>query len=77
MSDRAWSDFHSLPVEAQREAADFIAFLRQKYERPPVSKHLRDLEDEPFVGMWRGREDLADSSAWVRETRRREWEPGG
>ncbi len=32
-----------------------------------------NLTDEPFVGMWHDREDLADSSAWVRQTRQNEW----
>jgi len=31
------------------------------------------LMEDPFVGMWRDREDMADSSEWVRRTRRREW----
>lgn len=30
------------------------------------------LEDEPFVGMWKDREDLADSSQWVRQLRQQE-----
>jgi AbrB family looped-hinge helix DNA binding protein len=33
----------------------------------------RPLEEEPFVGMWQDREDMADSSEWVRRTRQREW----
>jgi AbrB family looped-hinge helix DNA binding protein len=33
----------------------------------------RPLKEEPFVGMWRDRDDMANSSDWVRETRRREW----
>lgn len=34
---------------------------------------LTPLENEPFVGMWQDREDLADSSQWVRQLRQREW----
>lgn len=34
---------------------------------------LTALENEPFVGMWQDREDLADSSQWVRQLRQREW----
>ena len=29
--------------------------------------------DEPFVGMWKDREDIADSSNWVRKLRQSEW----
>ncbi len=28
-----------------------------------------DLSDEPFMGMWRDREDMRDSGAWVRNIR--------
>ena len=28
---------------------------------------------EPFIGMWREREDMRDSSAWVRDLRDSEW----
>lgn len=31
------------------------------------------LSDEAFIGMWRDREDMKDSSAWVRALRSREW----
>ena len=34
MPGELWDDFSSLPVEAQRQVADFIAFLRQRYHRP-------------------------------------------
>jgi hypothetical protein len=32
-----------------------------------------DLEREPFVGMWSDREDMSDSSAWVRNVRETHW----
>lgn len=35
---------------------------------------LTALENEPFVGMWQDREDLEDSSQWVRQLRQQEWE---
>lgn len=31
------------------------------------------LEKEAFVGLWKDREDLKDSSAWVRRVREGEW----
>ena len=33
----------------------------------------RPLREEPFVGMWRDREDMVESTEWVRESRQREW----
>jgi hypothetical protein len=63
--------------EAQKQVIDFIAFLKMRYRRRPgAPESKRKLAEEPFVGMWRDREDLQDSSAWVRELRRREWERG-
>lgn len=34
----------------------------------------RPLQEEPFVGMWRDREDMTDSTEWVRQAREREWD---
>jgi hypothetical protein len=31
------------------------------------------LSRQPFIGMWRDRNDLKGSSAWVRKTRQTEW----
>jgi len=79
MGDEIWNDYAALPAEAQRQVADFIAFLRQRY-RPAAGGKPRTArwEDEPFVGMWRDREDLKDSAAWVRHLRGSEWaEPRG
>jgi AbrB family looped-hinge helix DNA binding protein len=39
----------------------------------PAKPKRKSLKDEPFVGMWRDREDMTDSSEWVRTTRQREW----
>ena len=72
-------EIDSLPPEAQKQVIDFIAFLKTRYRtRPAAAESKRKLAEEPFVGMWRDRKvkDLQDSSAWVRELRRREWERG-
>jgi hypothetical protein len=79
VSDKVWDEYRRLPAEAKRQVADFIAFLRQRYSagRRP-RRYAGNLEDEPFVGMWRDREDMQDSTAWVRHLREQEWgEPGG
>lgn len=62
----------ALPEEAQREVAELIASLEARHTspRPGATTSLRD---EPFIGCWKGRDDLADSTAWVRHTRQREW----
>jgi hypothetical protein len=67
-------EINSLPPEAQREIEEFISSLRERYghsrpNTPPAS----GLESEAFVGMWRGREDMSDSAAWVRNVRKSHW----
>ena len=67
-------DFEALPPEAQRQVTDFIAFLKARYAGPRKTKNKRrSLRDEPFIGMWRDREDMSDSVEWVRRLRRNEW----
>ncbi len=36
-----------------------------------------DLLEDPVVGMWQDREDMEDSTAWVRQVRQQEWEQMG
>lgn len=71
-------EYTSLPEEARRQVADFAAFLRQRYKvAPPMSRSRpADLAHEPFIGMWRNRQDLEDSVTWVRDTRKAEWSEG-
>lgn len=66
----------SLPLEAQRQVIDFVAFLKTRYITwQMVKRHKQTmLVDEPFIGMWRNREDMQDSTAWVRNLRHCEWE---
>jgi hypothetical protein len=66
-------EFSALPPEARREAEDFIAFLRARYDRKTEKTANSDLREESFIGMWKDREDLQDSSAFVRELRETEW----
>lgn len=55
-------EFASLPSEARREALDFIAFLRLRYGKQNEAKENLQIEKESFVGMWKDREDLQDST---------------
>ena len=76
---KVWREFTSLPPEYQQQVADFIAFLRHRYEQlRPVKKdeHLT-LAEEPFIGIWRDQDDMADSSVWVQKLRRQEWTKAG
>jgi len=67
-------EINSLPPEALRQLEDFISFLRERYKSSePKTAPISDLKSEAFVGMWRGREDMLDSSTWVRHVRESHW----
>ena len=68
-------DFDSLPPEAQRQVADFIAFLLSRYRPSQLTGNpeTHSPATDTFIGMWRDRVDLQDSGAWVRTVRKREW----
>lgn len=72
---KLFDEYVALPVEAQRQVVDFITFLRQRYTASqPIQKNRQaGLEREPFIGVWRNRQDLSNSSSWVRQTRKSEW----
>lgn len=67
--------FATLPPEAQRQALNFIAFLQQTYA-PAIAKPQKteiDWTNDPFIGMWQERQDMDDSTTWVRNVRNSEW----
>ncbi len=64
---------NALPPEAQQQVVDFIKFLQTRYQPKPGKKAKSKLAGEAFIGIWRNREDMRDSSAWVRESRSTEW----
>lgn len=70
-----WRDFSELPPGAQAIVLEFINFLHEKYAAsPPASaKHDEAIHGDSFVGMWADRNDMADSSKWVRDVRQYEW----
>lgn len=65
-----------LPSEARQEAADFVDFLYEKYIQQPEknnSSKKDSILENSFRGMWKDREDLQDSTKWVRELRKSRW----
>lgn len=71
-----WQQFTTLPPDAQALVADFIAFLKQRYQQsqPPEQANQQDWRSDPFIGLWQDREDLQDSTQWVRTIRSSEWQ---
>ena len=66
-------EIDSLPPEGQRLVESFLAFLQQRYARPVTAQSDDSLLDENFIGMWRDRSDVTDSTSWVRGIRESEW----
>ncbi|MEX0663002.1 MAG: hypothetical protein WEA58_12560 [Balneolaceae bacterium] len=63
-----------LPPSARKEAEGFVRFLYDQYVTSPPKKSTdSSITESPFVGMWKDREDLKDSTAWVREQRKSQW----
>lgn len=75
--EKIQQDINNLPQEAQLLLIDFIELLKKRYA--PLNIDNIDFTvsgniiDEPFVGMWQDREDMKDSSQWVRQVRKQEW----
>ncbi len=74
--EKLLQDVAALPSIAQKEVIDFIAFLKLRYSQDAVKRkntNLSDLENEPFIGMWENRSDMADSTSLVKDLRKKEW----
>ena len=66
----------SLPPEAQQQVIDFIDFLKTRYQSTPPQKKKQTqtaLAQETFIGIWQERQEMQDSTEWVRKLRRKEW----
>jgi hypothetical protein len=70
-----WQQFEALNPAAKRQVAEFIAFLSARGKRRSASDTAegKPLNNEGFVGIWSDREELADSTEWVRHLRTEEW----
>jgi hypothetical protein len=67
-------EIDSLPPEAQKQVEDFIAFLKTRYKSAAKKRTKKGgIENEPFIGMWKDREDMRDSVKWVKDLRQKEW----
>ncbi|HED38581.1 MAG TPA: DUF2281 domain-containing protein [Ignavibacteria bacterium] len=65
----------SLSKNEKREVLDFIDFLKSKKNRFPERRQnvKVNLENEKFIGMWKNRTEMKDSTSWVRNLRKSEW----
>lgn len=67
---RFYNKFVSLPIEAQKQVMAFIDFLQKRYEsKSKRADKVKSIADNKFVGLWEKREDLKDSSEWIKNLR--------
>lgn len=71
--DSLLEDIAALPPDKREEVADFVAFLRSRSDSGHTGEGESTREPTEFFGMWADRPDMADSTAWVRRLRKREW----
>jgi hypothetical protein len=70
-----YNKFESLPTEAQKQVIALIDLLKIKY-RSENSRSLKSksIANKKFIGIWKDRTELKDSTKWVRNLRQSEWE---
>lgn len=63
-----------LPPEAKQQAQDFVDFLYERYVKDETKKsEKKSILESSFFGLWKDREDMQDSSEWVRKVRKSQW----
>lgn len=78
--EQVWQEYANLPPTAQKMVAEFIEFLRQKYNTDSEIQKVNEqnqLASEPFIGMWSDHAGLANSTEFVRNMRLSEWNATG
>ncbi len=63
----------ALPPEGRNLLENFLGFMRQRYARQNTPAPCTPLPDENFIGMWKDRDEMMDSSTWVSNLRTSEW----
>jgi len=64
----------SLPPVAKKQAQDFVDFLYERYVKDETKQSAKNsISESSFFGIWKDREDMQDSTAWVREVRKSQW----
>lgn len=68
-------EYNKLPPIEQKQVKEYILFLRSRYQKPLLTKIKKsgDVKDEPFIGIWKDRDDMVDSRTWLRTARKSEW----
>lgn len=73
--EQLYNELLSLPPEGLQQVTDLILFLKSQYEQSRTTEQTDpdSIRNDPFIGIWKERESMKDSSQWVREIRKSEW----
>lgn len=72
-------DIDALPEDDRQLVSQFVAMLKKRHDHgsdnseSPRQIQALDLDNEPFVGMWRDRPEMQDSAAWLKQVRQHHW----
>ena len=73
-------DLSRLPEDMLQEVWDFAMFLQEKRKQNVVLRGMKTTQannqpllQEPFIGIWKNRQEMTDSSEWVKQLRKEEW----
>ena len=64
-----------LPDEVIRHIERIVEQFKREQISEAKPKARKPLRDEPFFGMWKDREDMADPVEYIRNLRREHWGP--
>jgi hypothetical protein len=73
---KLFTQFSALPAEAQKVVADLIILLSKqpRAKKSGSAATLSRLSEEKFIGLWKDREEMQDSHAYIRTLRQQEWQ---
>lgn len=79
--DMFWKQFSALPPTSKKLVEELVSALGTSTAESPTAASTaltvkplsKKRTSQPFVGMWRDRDEMADSAAWVRNQRQQEW----
>jgi hypothetical protein len=71
MDDQIRARYEALLPEDKRRVDSLIRFLSRRAVL--LTGADGSIGEDPFIGIWRDRADVQDSSGWVRRLRETEW----
>ncbi len=66
-----------VPEDVPMGLTEIVVVFGPPESRPGLGNTLGDLQASEFFGMWRGREDIPDSSTFARALREGTWTRSG